>query len=147
MAAGTFTLYNSVSEFLGDGTIDLDLNAFSITLHTSAFTPDAADSVYLDLNAELPTANGYTAGGAALTAVTWNRVGGVTTFDSADQVWTAAGGPITARYAVVRDTTANKLIGYMLLESPAADVTVTDGNTLTVGPSAANGWFTQSVNV
>lgn len=146
MTAGIFTLYNGVSEYLGDGTIDLDNDAFSVTLHSSAYMPSGAHDVYANLTNELATANGYTNGGAALVGVTWSRVGGVTTFDSNDQVWTAAGGSITARYAVLRDTTANKLIGYMLLDAAPADVTATAGNTLTVGPDPAEGWFYSGVN-
>lgn len=146
MAAGTFTLYDGVAEYLGDGTIDLDNDTFNISLHSSAFTAESTDDAYADLNAELATANGYTNGGAALTSVTWVRSGGVSTFDSADQVWTASGGSIVARYAVVRDVTADKLIGYLLLDNTPADVTATDGNTLTVGPHASNGWFQVTVN-
>lgn len=146
MAAGTFTLYDGVAEYLGDGTIDLDNDTFNITLHTSSYTPSGAHDAYTDLTNELATANGYTNGGAALTNVTWTRSSGVATFDSDNQVWTASSGPITARYAVIRSATANKLLGYMLLDSTPADLTATDGNTLTVGPHASNGWFQQTVN-
>lgn len=146
MAAGTFTLYNGVAEWIADGTIDLDNDTFNITLHSSAYTPLATHDVYADLSGELTTAAGYTNGGAALTGVTWTRSGGTAKFDSNDQVWTAPQGQsLTARYAVVRDVTANKLIGYMLLDTTPADVTAT-GGTLTVGPHASNGWFQLTVN-
>lgn len=146
MTAGTFTMYNNVAKYLGDGTIDLDSHTFNITLHTSTYVPDGADDVYADATNELATANGYTSGGAALTGVAWTVAAGVAKFDSDDQVWTASGGSITARYAVIRDVTANKLLGYMVLDDTPADLTATDGNTLTVGPNAADGWFQQTVN-
>lgn len=146
MAAGTFTLYDHVAERIGDGGIDLDNDTFKITLHTSSYTPAAAHDTYSDLTNELSTANGYTNTGATLAGVTWTRSNGVAKFDSDDQVWTASGGSITARYAVVRDTTADLLIGYMLLDSTPADITATNGNTFTVGPHATNGWFLQTVN-
>ena len=146
MAAGTFTLYNGVSEYLGDGTVDMDNDTFNITLHTSTYTPAGTQDAYANLTNELGTANGYTAGGAALTTVTWTRATGVTKFDSADQVWTASGGSIVARYAVIRSTTADKLIGYYLLDDAPADLTATDGNTFTVGPNASTGWSQHSVN-
>lgn len=146
MAAGTFTLYDGVAAYIGDGTIDLNTDTFNITLHTSTYTPSAAHDDYADLTNELATANGYTNGGATLASVTYAQTSGVAKWDSDDQVWTASGGSIAARYAVVRDTTADKLIGYLLLDSTPADVTATDGNTLTVGPNASNGWFQLTVN-
>jgi len=148
MAAGTFTLYDSVAELIADGTIDLDNDTFKITLHAASYTPAAGHDEYADLTNELATANGYTNGGATLANVTWSQTGGVATFDSDAQVWTASGGPITARRAVIRDTTATneKLIGHFLLDSAPADVTATDGNTFTVGPDALNGWFQLTVN-
>lgn len=146
MAAGTFTLFNGVSEYLGDSTVDMDQDTFNITLHTSAYIPSVIQDVYADLSDELPTANGYTNGGATLTSVTWVRSGGVTTFDSDNQVWTASGGPISARYAVIRSVTADKLLGYYILDDTPADLTATDGNTFTVGPNATTGWSQHTVN-
>jgi hypothetical protein len=102
--------------------------------------------VYADLTNELSTANGYTNGGAALGSVTWNRSGGTVTFDAADTTWTASGGSIVARYAVIRkDGTANAivspLIAYILLDTTPADVTATTGNKLTLQWNAS-GIFT-----
>jgi hypothetical protein len=147
MPAGTFTLYNGASQYIGDNTVDLDGDAFAITLHGASYTPAATHDTYANLTNELPTSNGYTNGGATLTGVTWNRVGGVTTWSSNNQVWTAAGGSLSARYAVIRSLTANKLIGYLLLDTAPADLTATDGNTLTVGPHATQGWFQHTINV
>lgn len=148
MAAGVFTLYNHVAELIGDGTIDLDTHSFKLALFTSSYTPAGTHTTLAGITAnQVAAGNGYTANGAALTSVTWNRSAGVATFDSADVVWTASGGPITARYAVMFDDTAasDELIGYVLLDTTPADVTATDGNTLTVAPSAS-GWFAQTVN-
>ena len=97
----------------------------------------------------LTTANGYTAGGAALASKTTLRAAGVMTFDAADVVWTASGGSITARYlvlyaSVARDGFTNPLIGYALLDTTPADVTATDTNTLTIQWSAS-GIFTAIV--
>ena len=148
MAAGQFTLYDSVAELIADGTIDLDGHTFKLQLHTSSYTPSAAHDELADLTNEHANNNGYTTGGVTLQNVTWNRASGVATFDSDPVVWTAAGGPIVARYAVLIDVDAtnDKLIGYMLLDAAPANVTATDGNTLTVTPHASQGWFQLTVN-
>ena len=149
MAAGVFTIYNTVAELIADGTLDLDTHTFKIALLTSAYTPNLAHDEYADISgSEVANGSGYTTGGATLTTVTWAQTGGVATFDSDNAVWTATGGSITARYAAIYDDTSSgkKLIGYVLLDTAPADLTATDGNTLTVGPSATQGWFQLTVN-
>jgi hypothetical protein len=49
-------------------------------------------------------------------------------------VWTASGGSISARFAVIYDdsTTPKHLVCYSLLDTAPADVTATAGNTLTI---------------
>jgi hypothetical protein len=144
MAADALVFYNSFTEALGDNTIDLDNDTFNVALFTSSYTPNVAtQSQYSALTNEVANGNGYTTGGAALTTVTWSQTGGTATFDAADTEWTASGGPITARYAVVYSVTAtgNDLVGYVLLDNTPADVTVTDTNTLTI-QWHANGIFT-----
>ena len=147
--AASITFYNSFREYMADGTIDLDTDTFKVTLHSSTYTPSATThTVYADLTNELSTANGYTNGGATLGSVTWNRSAGTVTFDAADTVWTASGGSIAARYAVIRkDGTANAivspLVAYILLDTTPADVTATDTNTLTLQWNAS-GIFTLS---
>jgi hypothetical protein len=59
---------------------------------------------------------------------------------SADPVWTASGGSITARFAVIYEVSGTVLC-YCLLDSTPADETATNGNTLTVTPNAS-GIFT-----
>jgi hypothetical protein len=60
--------------------------------------------------------------------------------DPSDAVWTASGGSITARFAVIYESGGNVLC-YCLLDNAPADVTATDGNTLTVAFNAS-GIFT-----
>jgi len=137
MAAGPFTFYDCFSEAIGDGTIDLDTDTLKVALHTSAYTPNVAtDVAQASLGNEVSsTSTGYTTGGATLGNITWSQTGGVATLDNtADTVWTAQTNGITARYAVIYSETAtgNDLIGYFLLDNTPADVTATDGNTLTI---------------
>jgi len=132
--AASLTFYNSFREYVADGTIDLDTHTFKVMLVASGYTPSTAHTVKSDVTNELSTANGYTAGGATLGSVTWGHSGGTATFDAADTVWTASGGSIVARYAVIYDDTAasDELVCYILLDTAPADVTTTAGNTLTL---------------
>lgn len=144
--AASITFYNSFRKYLGDGTVDLDTHTFKVLLTSSSYTPSATThTVKADVTNELSTANGYTAGGATLGTVTWSQSGGTVTFDAADTAWTASGGSITARYAVIYDDTptspADPLVAYILLDTTPADVTATDGNTLTLQWNAS-GIFT-----
>jgi hypothetical protein len=107
------------------------------TLHASSYTFSAAHSVYADLTNELATALGYTNGGASLASIAWGQSGGTATFDADDTAWTASGGSIVARRAVLRvvgtiNSQVDPLILSILLDSSPADVTCTDGNSLTM---------------
>ena len=147
--AASITIYESFREYLGDGTFDLNTNTFVVTLHTSSYTPSASThTVSADLTNELSTANGYTSGGATLGSVVWTRTGATVKFDAADTVWTASGGSIVARYAVIRasgtlNARVNPLVAYILMDTTPADVTTTTGNTLTLAWNAS-GILTQA---
>lgn len=142
---GTFNFYNTFREYKSDGTVDLDGDTFKVLLTTSAYTPDSeAHSVLTDITNEV-SGNGYAR--QTLTSVTWNRSTNTMTFDSADPVFTASGGSIVARYWVIYDDTpvspADPLVAWGLIDNTPADVTVTDGNTLTLQVNAS-GWWTES---
>lgn len=150
MAADAWVIYNSAKEWIGDGTIDLDGHEFKMALFlsTSNCGDAAVGDEYGDLDNEHANANGYTTGGEACTgtitaANQWLRTVGTVKFDCDDVVWTAAGGSIVARYAVVYDDThaTKALLCYCLLDNAPANVTATTGNTLTVAIHA-NGVFT-----
>jgi hypothetical protein len=82
--------------------------------------------------------SGYPAGGVTLVNVTVSRSGGTVTFTADPAVFTADAGSITARFGVIySDTATNKnLLCVCLLDAAPADVTVTDGNDLTITPAA-----------
>src|SRR5215216_5771095 len=87
--------------------IDYLADNIAVTLHTSTYTPDQDVHDYAnDAANQLTTANGYTAGGQNLgTKVnTYTGATNVVLFSAADVVWTATG-TLTARTAVVSDTT------------------------------------------
>ena len=144
-AAEGFEFYETGREKLADGTYDTDTDTFKLALFLSTSDADtltAGNDVFGDLTNEHAAANGYTAGGNTLASVTWVLSGETVTFDSADTVFTASGGSIIARFAVIYDTTATSgLLVKCILDSAPADVTATDGNTLTIQMNAS-GIFT-----
>ena len=153
MAAGKWKLYEAAKEYLADGTFDLD-NA-SLGLQMALFlstsncdTLSVGTGVYGDLTNEHANNNGYTTGGIALTSETWTHSGGTCTWDSDNVVWTASGGSIVARFAVIYvNATVNSIVKPLLcvslLDTAPANVTATDTNTLTVAINAS-GYFTLS---
>lgn len=138
MAAGSWTFTNGGRTSLIDGTFDINSDSFKMALFLSTSNIGASSTTYAGLTNEVANANGYTTGGKALTM----SLSGTTTVtvDCDDQTWTASGGSITARFAVIYEVSGNVLC-YCLLDSTPADVTATDGNTLTVQINAS-GIFT-----
>ena len=153
MAAGKWKLYEYAKEYLADGTFDMDNASLGLTMAlflstSNANTLSVGTGVYGDLTNEHANANGYTTGGIALTTETWTHSGGTATFDCDNVVWTAAGGSIVARFAVIYcnatvNTIVKPLLAVCLLDTTPADVTATDGNTLTIAINAS-GVFTLS---
>jgi hypothetical protein len=152
MAAGKWKVYDLAKKYLVNGTHDLDDTTnwkMALFLSTSnANTLSVGTAVYGDLTNEHANANGYTTGGAAVAGETVTDSAGTTTFDLNDVVYTAAGGSIVARFAVIyRNATVNSIVKPLLcvclLDVTPADVTATTGNTLTISINAS-GVFTIS---
>ena len=152
MAAGKWKVYDLAKKYLADGTLDLDDTTnwkVALFLSTSnANTLSVGTGVYGDLTNEHANANGYTTGGVAIGSETWTNSSGTITFDAADAQWTASGGSIAARFAVIyKNATVNSIVKPLLcvclLDTTPADVTATNGNTFTVQMNAS-GIFTLS---
>ena len=142
-------MYESAKLAWANGTIDWDSHSFKINLHLStsnANTLTAATITQLsDITNQVATNFGYTQNTKAVTITTANSSGTITFDETTNPVWTASGGAITARFAVIYDDThANDMpIAVCLLDTAPADVTATDGNTFTVTMNAS-GIFTLS---
>lgn len=130
MPAGNWTLTNEGRTKLLDGTFDIDSDSWKVALFLSTSNIGPASTTYAALTNEHANANGYTTGGIA---VTLNLAGttSVTVVFAANPVWTASGGSITARYAVLYEV-GGRVLAYCLLDNTPADVTTTAGNTLTI---------------
>ena len=146
MAAGKVKLYETAKYKIAQGIIDLDTHAFKVALFLVTSNCDTLTHDELaDLTNEHANANGYVTGGRDLDNVTVTNTSGVIKFDADNEVFTASGGPITARFGVIYDDTVagDPLVGVFLLDATPADVTATDGNTLTLAWNAS-GIFTLS---
>ncbi len=139
MAAGSWTFTSEGRTKLLDGTFDIDSDTWKMALFLSTSNIGAASTTYAGLTNEVASAFGYTTGGIAIT-LTLAGTTTVTVDISVDPVWTASGGSITARFAVIYEV-SGRVLCYCLLDSTPADVTATDGNTLTVAANAS-GVFT-----
>jgi hypothetical protein len=139
---GSITFYNSWKANMLHAA-NLSSDTFKMLLTTSTYSPSASShSVLADVTNEV-SGNGYAR--QTLGSVTSSQTSGTYTFDFADPVFTASGGSIVARYWVIYDDTVSSpskpLVAYGLIDSTPADVTTTDGNTLTFNVNAS-GLFT-----
>jgi hypothetical protein len=142
-AAGQWKMYESAKLAWANGTIDFDSHSFKINLYLStsnANTLTAATITQLsDITNQVATNFGYTQNTKAVTITTANSSGTITIDETTNPVWTASGGSITARFAVIYDDShANDMpIAVCLLDTAPADVTATDGNTFTITMNAS----------
>ena len=138
-APSAWTFPNSARTDLLNGTFDLDTDTFKMALFLSTSNLGTGSTTYAGLTNEHANANGYTTGGVAIT-LTLAGTTTVTVDIATDPVWTASGGSIVARFAVIYEV-GGRVLCYSTLDSAPADVTATTGNTLTVAANAS-GVFT-----
>jgi hypothetical protein len=139
MAAGAWTFTDAARTKLLDGTFDVADDTFKMALFLSTSNIGAASTTYAGVTNEHANGNGYTTGGIAVD-LTLSGTTTVTVDIATDPVWTASSGSIVARFAVIYEVGGDVLC-YCLLDSAPANVTATDGNTLTVA-AHASGVFT-----
>lgn len=139
MAAGSWVFPDGGRTRLLNGTFSIAADTFKCALFLSTSNIGAASTTFAGVTNEHAAANGYTAGGIAVD-LTLAGTTTVTADVATDPVWTASGGSITARFAVIYEVGGDVLC-YCLLDSTPADITATTGNTLTVAMNAS-GVFT-----
>jgi hypothetical protein len=148
MANGPFIWLNKAKKKI-NSVIDFNAGSFALVLCTSSqtlgptFLGTSADCRYADLTAELPTANGYTAGGAALTGVSFTEdlTAGTVTFTANPLTWTLSSS-ITYKYAVLRKVGGNNDLIAVMDANTSGGSSTPDPGTLTITPNVSGivGW-------
>ena len=139
MAAGAWQFTTSARTKILDGTFDVADDTFKMALFLSTSNLSTSSTAYSGVTNEHANGNGYTTGGASVD-LTLSGTTTVTVDIATDPVWTASGGDLTARFAAIYEVGGDVLC-FCLLDDTPADVTATDGNTLTVA-AHASGVFT-----
>lgn len=130
MAAGAWTPTNATRTNVLNGTFDWDSDTYKCAIFLSTSNIGASSTTYAGVTNEHANANGYTTGGISV-AFTLAGTTSVTASFTTNPVWTASGGSIVGRFAVIYEVGGNVAF-YCLLDSTPADVTTTTGNTLTI---------------
>ena len=136
-APSSWQIYDQFLLGLGKKEHNLNADSFKVALFLS--TSDCGNKAhstarYGDFTNQHANANGYTTGGASAGTGSYTNAAGVETFDVSDVTWTASGGSIVARFAVLyNDTHANdQAVAYCVLDNAPADITITTGNQLSL---------------
>ena len=105
-----------------------------------AATVNSADTTFVPGTTDLPTANGYTAGGNPATTASATQTAGVYKLTlNNPAAWTATGSGFTFRYAILWDSTTSTPVAYWDYgSSQFVDV----GEVVSVVLDSVNGVFT-----
>ena len=136
-----YVKYNSGIEYLNEG-VNAGSDVWKLVLSNTA--PNTGTHTVLADATEIANGNGYTApGGNTITTTSSAQTSGTQKLVLADLTITASGGSIGPfRYAILTDSTVAgaPLIAYW--DYGAGGVTLTDGESILVDFSAANGVYT-----
>lgn len=133
-----FNKFNAFVEDLAEKVHNLQSDTLRIMLTNTA--PAAGNAAKADI-IEIAAGNGYTAGGPQAVVSASGQTAGTYKLVLADVVITASGGSIgPARYAVLYNATAGRLIGWY--DYGAGGFTLSAGETLTVDFDDAAGVLT-----
>jgi len=132
MAAGAWTWTNSSRSDILAGSAPIPSGSYKLALVTNAGNISSSTTTWAGVTGEVSsTSTGYTTGGTAV-ALTKSGTTTVTVVMTTAPVWTAGTANLTAKWAVIY-LVAGDVLAYATLDSGGADVTATNGNTLTVG--------------
>lgn len=131
---GTTSVFNAWKEQVAKGS-NIELDTIKALLTTNSYVPDLVNHADIaDITGEC-SGNGYAR--QTLTNVVFDFSGSTAKFTADSIVFTASGGSIVCRRYVVWNDTTGDLIVTGLLNSNDADLTILDGNALTINLPAA----------
>lgn len=136
MAAGPWILTDHAKEAIFTD-MNLATNGFKCVLLLSTSNIGTSSTTYAGVTNEVASAFGYTQDTETATITVSLASTTVTIDETANPSWTASGGSITARYAAIYNTDTGDILCYCELDDTPADVTVTDGNDLTITQNAS----------
>jgi hypothetical protein len=132
-------VFNKVNAFVADAANKVhNLGADALKIMLTNTAPVATNAVKADIT-EITAANGYAAGGSAVTVTSSAQAGGVYKLVGNDVVFTGAGGSFGPfRYAVLYNSTpaAGNLIGWW---DYGSSLSVNAGDAFTVDLDQTNG--------
>ena len=146
MAAGSITVYTVAAQNIGDGAFNFGTDTYVMALLTSAYTPAPnTNHLWSDVSAnEVGTGSGYTAGGVALSGVSYTQSTATMTFTCTAPTWASFSATfkygVVVRRAGVSLVPGDLLLCYFDANSGGGSVTG-GGGTLTITPNAS-GLFT-----
>lgn len=131
MAAGTWTFTNTAREKILKGQFDFDTDTFKCALFTNTSNLSTSSTTFAGVTNEVGTTNtGYTAGGQGVTFTIAGTTSVTVSFTTNPQ-WTAGSANLTAKFAAIYEVSGD-VVCFCTLDSGGADVTATEGNTLTI---------------
>jgi hypothetical protein len=101
MSAGSWWPTTTTRRKMLDGTFDWDSDAYKCALHQSTSNLSIASTTFAGVTNEVAQANGYLAGGIAVTFNLTAAGRGVDVKFISNPTWAAVGGSITSRYGTV----------------------------------------------
>lgn len=131
MPANPWTLVNSALTNALNGGFDFDSDSWKVALFLSTSDIGVGSTTFAGVTNEHAAANGYAAGGVAVTC----SLSGTTTVtvDFSDALFTASGGAIVARTAVLYEVGGNVLaFSVFHVGGTPTDKTVPDGEVFEV---------------
>lgn len=140
MAAGAWTLTNAARTNILNGTT-ISGDTFKVALYLNTSNLAVGSTTYAGVTNEVGTTNtGYSTGGIAVT-ISLSGTTSVTYSATANPQWTAGTANLTAKWAALYEVGGN-VVCFMTLDSGGADVTATNGNTLTITIDSSHPFFT-----
>lgn len=118
-------MFNEAMKDFGAGVHTLPTDTLRLAIIDNTITPTAADATprWSDYSANEVSGTGYTAGGEALTTVTWAMVTNIATMTADDVNWPMnAGGPTDGYFAILYNDSAtnDEALGFIDLGGPVS---------------------------